>query len=257
MNKSLQATVFGLAVLLSGCGSDATHANATPPRRQKTMFASEQPGDSNAISRQTSFAGADSTASRLAADKGPDHYFPLKAEQRWEYDVEVVRADDPPQKLKAVKRVEGDREIAGKRYVKIVTEVTGGTLRIPDQYYRVADDGVYAAVQGAEGRELLILPARPDQQRSWQGEAKPAIEDLSGKAATGETFTHGANRFRDCIKVTLSMVVVERTLFGGERRVPVRFDRWFAPGVGMVREVRTVGEEGQTSYFRTDSQLVQ
>ncbi len=219
------------------------------------MATSERHTPSGADAPQPSSAGASSAAPAEIA-RGPDCYFPLQPENRWEYEVEVIRSDDPPQTFKAVKRVEGDREIAGKRYTKIVTDVTGGTLRIPDQHYRVAEDGVYAAVQGSEGQELLVLPARPDHKRSWRGEAKPAIINLSGEAVTGETFAHASNQFRDCVKVTLTMFVVERSFFGGEKTVPVQFERWFAPNVGMVREVRTVGQEGQTGYLRTDSRLV-
>ena len=185
-----------------------------------------------------------------------DRYFPLQSDCRWEYEVEVTRSDDTRQTFTAVKLVKGDRTMAGKPYIRVVTEVTGGSMRIPDQYYRIADDGVYAAVQGADGRELLVLPAQPEQRRSWQGEAKPAITELSGEAAADQKLTLAAREYTGCVRVSLTMIVVERSFFGGEKEVPVRLHRWFAPSVGMVREVRTVGEEGGSGYLKTDSRLV-
>jgi hypothetical protein len=200
-------------------------------------------------------AVGESTATEAEEVGQPRRYFPLETDRRWEYDVEVTRPDNAKQTLMAVKVIKGDRRIAEKAYVRVTTEVTGGSMRIPDQYYRVADDGVYAAVQGTEGQELLVLPAHPENLRSWRGEAEPAIAEIAGEVATDQTFTHGDRQFPGCIKVSLRMIVVERSFFGGQKKVPVRMDRWFAPGVGMVREVRIVGEEGESGYLKTDSRL--
>lgn len=183
--------------------------------------------------------------------------FPLAPDSRWHYDIQVVRSSGEAQRLSAVKYVKDTRQIAGKHYVRIVTEVTGGTLRVPDQLYRVGTDGVYAAVQGAEGKEFLVLPTDPKTRNSWSGEARPAISRIAGQATTGETFRHGPTAFDNCIKVSLSMTILERSLFGGQAEVPVRLDRWFAPGVGLVRELRIVGTEGERNYLKLDSKLTQ
>jgi hypothetical protein len=65
-----------------------------------------------------------------------------------------------------------------------------------------------------------------------------------------------AGEFKECIHVSLTMTVIQRSLFGGQTEVPVRIDRWFAPGVGMVKEVREGGVEGKANYLKTVSTLV-
>jgi len=182
-------------------------------------------------------------------------YFPLTEGARWEYDVEVVRSGGAPRTLKATRIVRGEKEVDGKRYVKFVTETSGAGMRVPDQFYRASEQGIYAAVQGAEGKELLLLPRHPEDGHTWHGEAQPAITKLSGEVALGETFAYEALRFSDCVRVSLSMTIMERSFFGGEKEVPVRFVRWFAPGTGMVRELRIVAEEGDSGYLRMDSKL--
>jgi hypothetical protein len=211
------------------------------------------PGDS--VSQLSTSQVSDSASAAGSSTGRQDDYFPLGNECRWDYKLEVVGPGDATKTMSAVKFVKGSKDIGGKRYAKIVTEVTGGPMRVPDQHYRVADDGVYAAVEGAPGKELLILPFRPEEQESWRGEALPAISSLSGQATAGEQFAEGDNQFSDCIRVSLDMTVVQPGFFGATK-VPVRFERWFAAGVGLVREVRIVGEEGKPDYLKTDSKLI-
>jgi hypothetical protein len=183
-------------------------------------------------------------------------YFPLNAESSWHYEVEVCRSGRAVETLSAVKYVRESQQIGAKKYTRIATDVKGGALRVPDQFYRAAEGGVYAAVQGAEGKELLVLPADPRANGSWSGEALPSIIRFSAEASPGETYQHGALKFGDCHKVCLTMTVAETSFFGGKTETPVRLERWFAPGVGMVRELRIVGEEGKANYVKTDSKLI-
>jgi len=189
-----------------------------------------------------------------AAAEGRD-LFPLVKGRRWHYDVEAVRGTGEPEKLTAVRSIQDTRAVAGVEYSRIVTEVTGGTLRVPEQLYRADAKGVFAAVQGAEGKELLVLPADPATQKAWKGEAKPSINQFSGGATLGETFKHADREYTGCVKVVLTMGIPEKSFFGGATEVPVRMERWFAPGIGLVREVRTVGQEGKANYLKTDSKL--
>lgn len=239
---------------MTWCSAGAAPPDSPPQRRREAMSTHED------LTRQEGSTGrlssGSSNSSATVEGRGLDHYFPLQADCRWEYEVEVTRSDDTKQTFTAVKLVKGDRTIAEKAYVRVVTEVAGGSMRIPDQFYRVAGDGVYAAVQGAEGQELLVLPASPQSRRSWRGEAEPAIAELTGETTTGQTLALAGRELSGCVRVSLAMVVVERSFFGGEKKVPVRLDRWFAPGIGMVREVRTVGEDGGSGYLKTDSRLV-
>jgi hypothetical protein len=193
-----------------------------------------------------SAASADSSASDLLS-----RYFPAEANATWEYQVQVFRSGREPQEAKATKSIAGTKTVAGKEYVRFVTE---SPLRAPDQLYRIDSDGVYAVVQGTEGKEMLVLPARPDIKKQWSGDAVPVIKGLKANAAMGEVCKTDAGEFKDCIHVAMEMTVVARTLFG-QSEDPVRFDRWFAPGVGMVKEIREGGVEGKANYLKTISTL--
>ena len=116
------------------------------------------------------------------------------------------------------------------------------------------EDGVKAAVQGAEGKEILLLPSDPRSRKSWNAEAEPAIAGFSGEAAVDEVFQHRDHRYSACVKVSVKMTVVEKSVFG-RRETPVHLQRWFAPGIGMVRELRIVGEEGKSNYMKSDCKL--
>jgi len=181
--------------------------------------------------------------------------FPLALQSRWHYEVDVSRSGGVTQTLSAVKYFRDSVEVAGKRYFRLATDVSGGALRVPNQLVRSAEEGVYTAVQGADGKELLVLPADPGTTKSWCGEAPPAITRFVGEATTDQTFEHGSLKFDRCVKVTLNMMVREISLLGRQRTIAVRMERWFAPGVGMVREVRIVGEEGKPEFLRTECRL--
>ena len=190
------------------------------------------------------------SAARTAAD-----YFPLALSSRWEYDVEIQGPTGTSRSLSAVKRVQDQRQIGIHQYIRIVTEITAGGLRVPDQFYRVDADGLKAAVQGAEGKELLLLPTDPRSQKSWSGEAEPAIARFSGEAAVDQVFQHRDRQYSGCVTVSIKMTVVEKSVFG-RRETPVQLQRWFAPGIGMVRELKIVGEEGKPNYMKSDCKLV-
>ena len=111
--------------------------------------------------------------------------------------------------------------------------------------------------KGLTAKRSSCCRPNPQAQRAWTGEALPAITRLSGEAVAGETFSHGSLEFRGCVKVSISMQVRETAFFARQGEVPVRLERWFAPGVGMVREVRTVSEESKPNYVKTDAKLAQ
>ncbi len=126
----------------------------------------------------------------------------------------------------------------GKEYFRLTTTTLSGTdTRAPDQHYRLTDEGVVAAVEGVAGKELLVFPANPESERSWSGEALPIIKQVNAAVTLGQHVTCGAEAFEDCVRVDLDLVMRGGGLFS-PRDVPVRIERWFAPGVGMVRERR-------------------
>jgi hypothetical protein len=244
-------------ILLAGCNVQPLEAQLPPPPKQKTMNMNQPTKPSDTGGPQLPVVKGRLAVARDAESPPTTDYFPTPKQGRWHYDVEVSRPGKAAQKLSAVKYLKDSRQIGGKEYLRMVTEIVDGTLPVPDQFYRVENRNVYAAVQGTEGKELLVLPANPDEQNTWSGDALPSIRRLSGSATLRQRFQHRSHEFGDCVKVSLTMTIVERSFLGGESEVPVRLDRWFAPGVGMVRELRVVDEEGKSNHMVTDSKLTE
>jgi hypothetical protein len=241
-------------MLLAGWNAQPLRAEVDSRPRRATMN-TDQPGSPAYTSGHPGRSAEGFLVMAMNGESPPaTDYFPTARQGRWQYEVEITRPDKPALNFSADKYVKDTRQIGGKEYLRMVTEVTGGTLPVPDQFYRVENRSVYAAVQGTEGKELLVLPADPVQMSTWSGEAPPSIRRLSGSAMLHQRFQHGSREY-DCVKVSLTMTIVERGFLRGETEVPVRLDRWFAPGVGMVRELRIVGEEGKANYLKTDSKL--
>ena len=231
-----------ITVFLAGCGERlaADHEYMVP----------------NPVSQSENSMHPTNDTQPTSAASGPStDYFPLAAASRWEYDVEIVGPTGAVQKVSAVKSVKDSRQIGSHEYVRVATEVSGGNIRVPDQFYRVDQDGVRASVQGAVDKELLVLPADPRATRSWSGEAEPAVAGFSGETELDAKFQHRDHEFSGCVKVTVKMKIVEPSVFG-RRETPVQLQRWFAPGIGLVRELRILGEEGKSNYMKSDSKLV-
>ena len=259
----LSTTVLATASTLGlvGCGRHDTalptertaapktdNAKLTSPTENVTPMPTATTPD---VSRATTAATAASGPIVLA------DYFPLGDALRWRYDVEVVQGQRDVQRMTAERRIVGTRNVGERQYQRFVTDVTGGAARLPEQSYRIDATGVFAAVDGAPGKEMLILPADPDRTPSWSAEAMPAVALCSGTVMTGETVEYNQRRYEKCVKVVLAMTIIEKSFFGGQSRVPVRMERWFAPRLGMVREVRVVGEEGQAGAMRIESTLTE
>lgn len=202
-------------------------------------------------------ASSPRTAAHLVSYAEAASYMPLRKGNLWEYDLEVRAGRDPVKRFKAVRVVKGTQQIADREYFRLVTEVKEGGIRVPDQFYRVSEEGLMAAAQGAPGKELLVVPRSPAAQSTWSGKAEPSIAKFAGSASLHEVFRHGEHEFRECVKVSLQMTIVDRSFFGGQTETPVHFERWFAPGVGMVHEIRRVGEPGNDDYLESDSKLNQ
>ena len=232
MNELRALVSVGLVAMLLGCEPDATVGD--PPSQEEVENVSIENGQ----------GGAEGSKAASAADAGVlSDYFPLGKGGQWQYEV-VARRSGQVRTASATKEVAGTQSIGGRDYGRITTKVEPeGALgpAPPPQFYRVTKDGVYAAVQGAVGKELLVLPADPKSTRTWKGNALPAIKDLSGEATTGVTCDLGKQKYSGCIKVSLKMTVVVPRMFRSPLEVPVQMDRWFARGVGLVREVRDDG----------------
>ncbi len=181
--------------------------------------------------------------SEAAAGQGlVEQYFPLRPDASWHYRLRVTDGDG---KLVAestlAKTIRGTRELGGKQYWRVETEtLSGQDAGALPQHYRVTPAGVVAAVAGAPGKELLVFPSAPDSNQSWTDTAPPAIKRVVAKVSTDQEVPSGAGNYSSCIYVDLDMVMPGSGLFS-PAAVQVRIERWFAPGVGMVRERRTAG----------------
>jgi hypothetical protein len=167
-------------------------------------------------------------------------YFPLSQGASWRYGVKVFNSDGEVVREATVEKcVEGVKTIGGKDYLRLTTKTLSGTnLRAPDQHYRHTGDGIFAAVEGVQGKELMVFPGDPHSQRSWTAAAPPVIKRVTAKVDLPAETTCGEQVYRRCVHVDLDMVMRGGGFFGPSE-VPVRIERWFAPGVGMVRERRT------------------
>jgi hypothetical protein len=169
-------------------------------------------------------------------------YFPLVRGASWKYRLQVINEDNEVLSEAVVERVvDGTKTIEGKDYFRLATTTVSGTkMPAPDQHYRLTDEGVHAAVEGVKGKELLVFPSDPASKQSWSDEAPPIIKRVDAKVTVGEKVTCGANVFSDCIRVDLELLMRGGSFFSPSE-VTVRIERWFAPGVGMVRERRIAG----------------
>ena len=169
-------------------------------------------------------------------------FFPLSDGASWRYELRVLDSDGKTLSEGVVeRRVDGRKTIGGKDYFRLTTTTLSGTdTRAPDQHYRVTDDGVVAAVEGVQGKELLVLPNDPGSKRKWSGEAPPIIKRVEAEVTVGEQVACGGSVVKDCVRVDLDFVMRGAGLFGPSE-VPVRIERWFASGIGMVRERRIAG----------------
>ena len=183
------------------------------------------------------------TCSESTSDEGiVSRFFPLSNGASWHYQLKVLDSSGETLSEATVeRRVEGTKSIGGKDYIRLTTTTLSGTdTRAPDQHYRVTDDGVVAAVEGVSGKELLVLPNDPGSKRSWSGEAPPIIKSVSAAVTVGERVACGEGVITGCVRVDLDFVMRGAGLFA-PREVPVRIERWFASGIGMVRERRIAG----------------
>ena len=224
----LTCVVVGIGCLAAACSQSS---NVDPAQDSSTMASNNELGNESSsdesVDRES--GAVDRSASvEPAADSGPvsepadvsslSSYFPMDSDKRWEYQVEVHQAGTPPKKSTATKTVGDATAVEGKRYIQVMTKAT---MPVPPQLYRMTDDGIYAAVDGSPGNEMLILPADPKRKTNWTGSAPPIIKNLSGKATVNESYQAVNRKYENCIKVTLSMTIDPPGFFA-PKNVPVR-----------------------------------
>lgn len=106
---------------------------------------------------------------------------------------------------------------------------------------------------GTEWREisrpilmLRVYPYRVKVGKDAQVPMSYRIESLS------ETVTVPAGTFNNCIKVVAEGVFkIYTDAVNGETEIPVRQEEWYAPGVGLVKQVRSELDRDIIDVFKT------
>ena len=175
-------------------------------------------------------------------DSPTSRFFPIPDGAIWRYQLRILDGNGETLGEATVeRRVEGTKAIDGREYARLTTTTLSGTnTRAPDQHYRVTEQGIVAAVDGVAGKELLVLPNDPASKQSWSGEAPPVIKSVNASVSVGEQVACGEGVINDCVRVDMDFVMRGAGLFAPSE-VPVRIQRWFASGIGMVRERRIAG----------------
>lgn len=190
---------------------------------------------------------------------GPS-YFPLEPGLRWEYEVHEKNpaSDDTyPLEIRNLK----PREHDGQRYAR--RRGSDG-----NEYWLSVDDkllsrvGVRTAIDFAprmDDKPRTVMQLPPAAGQWWEVESRPYIlervepfrerfsQDESKRialhmkvAALDETVEVPAGKFEKCLKLQgtgLLNVLADARI--GASEVPVTHTEWYAPGVGLVKLVRT------------------
>lgn len=189
----------------------------------------------------------------------PGHpYFPLDEDAAWHYRV-IERTTRATTEREFSQTALGARRFGDERVP--ARRTSDGTV----YYYRLDEDGVKRVAKRLvvelepqpDFPERLVLPSDAEPGAQWQNTTHPyVLERLVSDGvdmkrtysvpmnytveAVDETVTVPAGTFEGCIRVTgeadLQMYVDGPS---GLSTIPLRMEEWYAPGVGLVRLVRT------------------
>ncbi|RKZ67759.1 MAG: hypothetical protein DRQ48_09390 [Gammaproteobacteria bacterium] len=186
-------------------------------------------------------------------------YFPLNKGWSWKYRVTTEYSNEDESNLDWI-TIEnlGKEEFSGKSYFVRRTD-TG-----IDYYHNYDEQGIYreglrTLVEseprldrdrryilkspleiGTEWREisrpLLLLRVYPFRVRAGKTAQVPITYRI---ASMTETVTVPAGTFENCIKVMAEGSFTTYTdAISGETEIPLSIEEWYAPGVGLVKQVR-------------------
>lgn len=199
-------------------------------------------------------------------------YFPDSAGFRWEYNIEkTTMAGNELQKY-VVSNLPS-RNVDGET-LHVQQSLTGTQI-----LYKNSDAGIsrigYLIREGAERKRvndnMLIFPANHDLNSTWEGVATtellymrhPEAVNMSLKAtipvkskivALDEKVKIAAGVFENCIRISTSgSEFTSSNDYIGRTLVEIKIDRWFAPGVGLVKSVT---EETTTSSALDKGKMV-
>lgn len=213
--------LLGAATLALAAGAcNAPRATPDSPTRESLATQNEQqPADE---------AHPQPPAAEQPGVEQPADYLPLAIGSRWEYEVTLELPIVGSQQASAVTQVEGQLEIGGKTYYKVVTEISGAPVNPKHvAFYRPAAEGVYQILEGEEEHgEWLYLPRRLEVGQKWTAETGPSkfrfeVADRRDVDCLGKTY-------ENCLLILIEM----QSKFGLMKQ-----EQWLALGVGPVKQV--------------------
>ncbi|HVU85827.1 MAG TPA: hypothetical protein VHD36_00800 [Pirellulales bacterium] len=164
----------------------------------------------------------------LAAETNDADYYPLKVGNQWTYDL-----TSDGEKSTLVVRIVKEEEVDGVMLYRLEAE-TDGEISVTE-HLRVTDEGVYRCRRNGAQIEppLCVIKFPIKQGDNWEGEARVGREDFD---ITGSTTL-------DEVEVPFGKFSAAKVIITtSENGMKIRSTDWFAPGVGMVKQVMRFGD---------------
>lgn len=165
---------------------------------------------------------------RAGKEPAAANYLPLTRRSRWEYEVLIDLPLGAQKLASAVTRVDGEVEIGGKTYYKVVMQVHGAPVNPTHVvYFRLSDRGVFQILEGEEkSGEWLYLPKQLSVGQKWSATTPSSKFDF--EVADRRDLTCLGKTYKDCVEIKVEM----RGKFGS-----ITQRQWLAPGVGLVKQI--------------------
>jgi hypothetical protein len=175
--------------------------------------------------------------------KKADDYFPLSVGNSWIYEAEIEGTDS----LRTWKRkIERKEKIGAQEYAVLESLAEGSDESLVKEYCTKTPEGVIVAKRSYPDGEVsydppgldMKLPPQVGQQWEWKGTIKGKKAEYSFAVEKKEKIKAGEQEY-DCFKI-----VIKGSDETGER---LEVSRWFASGIGMVKE--------ESSLFRGTKEM--
>lgn len=190
----------------------------------------------------------------------PVPYFPLEPDLRWDYEVQERNKVGEISRKLTIRNLDPVRR-DDHRYARRLTS-DGNEYWLSVSEGVLARSGVRTAIDSAprmDDKPRTVMQLPPADGQWWEVESRPYIlervepfrerfsQDDSKRislvmrvAALDEVVEVPAGRFEHCLKIEGSGVLnVLADARIGASEVPVTHTEWYAPGVGLVKLVRT------------------
>lgn len=203
------------------------------------------------------------TATLLSACGGNDAstpYFPLEPGARWDYEVREKNAVTELSRQLTIRNLDPIR-VEGNRYARRLAS-DGNEYWLAPADGALTRVGVRRAIDSApvmDDKPRMVMQLPPTDGQWWEVETRPYIlervepfrerfsQDESKRialhmrvASLDDTVEVPAGRFEKCLRLegtALLHVLADARV--GASEVPVTHTEWYAPGVGLVKLVRT------------------